>query len=175
MKTPHQFEVRKPTTIAFHTSQHVTGPPTACSSQEEPGGGGGDDQPTSTACFCRCRCSAAYLGGLQHGQRARHGGKRLVSLLDIHGELVGRGEGGGARLQGGGWGVMEVGSCGEGAMGEKRKWEGQTETRRKGQTMKKPGRVDKDRGGERVKSMAGEDKQPGLESSTVVEQMKDVR
>lgn len=36
-------------------------------------------------------------------------------------------------------------------------------------------RVDKDRGGERVKSMAGEDEQPGLESSTVGEQMKDVR
>lgn len=67
-------------------------------------GEGGGARPTSqkTACSVEVRAARpAYLRRLQHCQRARHGGKRLVCLLDIHWKLIGRSGGGGARLQGG--------------------------------------------------------------------------
>lgn len=103
--------VQKPTMNAFHTSQHVTGPQTSrrlLIGQPAPvrrGRGGETNQSAQHAFVVVTRGSpgsTAYLRRLQHCQRARHGGKRLVCLLDIHGELVGRGGGGGARLQGGG-------------------------------------------------------------------------
>lgn len=93
---------------AFHTSQHVTSPPDMA--QQAPVWKG---RVRATNHHSMRFCSvaghgpgvASYLRRLQHGQRARHGGERLVCLLDIHGEVVGRSGGRGARLQGGGDGV----------------------------------------------------------------------
>lgn len=76
--------------------------------------GGGNNQTvktTTTACLLGPSAWAgqpAYLQRrLQHGQRVRHGGKRLVCLLGVQGELIDRVRGGGTRLQLGGEGGQE--------------------------------------------------------------------
>lgn len=101
------------------------------------------------------QASPSYLRRLQHRQRARHGGKRLVCLLPTQGEPVRRGGGRGARLQGGrgdgvGGGRME-GVAGSGD--RLRRWEEDRQTERerwrRGETMvKKPssgGRLEENR------------------------------
>lgn len=96
---------------AFHTSQHVTGPqrPTRPDGSCQHGRGGVGEGETGTNKHSMLVClpawggrggCASYLRRLLGCQRARHRGKRLVCLLHGHGEFIGRGGGGGARLQG---------------------------------------------------------------------------
>lgn len=149
-------------TKAFHTSQHVTGPPNkaqaslsaACSSQED----AARDQPGSTACLC-C-CSDPVESG-QHGlpaaapalpvSEARRQTPCMPAWHSWETRRARRGRGREAAAWGGGHGgrVGEVDMVKEAG--------GRTDRRRHGgedRLWKKTSNVEEDCGGEQVKSMA---------------------
>lgn len=111
IKTPQQFdemmplEVQKNSTMeAFHTSQHVTGPPGRHPGRGEGGQGGGGggrrrDQPISTACFLSrdpgtVRAARPTCGGSSTARERGTAANALYACLTFMGNSSGEvGEG----------------------------------------------------------------------------------